>query len=391
MDWEEINRIIHKRIIELTRAQKIKITKNFSKHLAFKEVISQELIEGDRDYPSYMRCKLEDGKTYSPFYRMHYMGIAYKENSCEIFEYKAYAIGYEGLTLTQENYNPILKNMDSHLFDIENGFGRVNSPIIVLTSHVFVKDNSFYAFTYNKNRIIKREFEGKIGSIKYEDKDRILYTIKGNQIYRYKINTGKIDDHREYVGYFELEDKELYHTDEKEIESIECDPISSTDSRLKKMRAMIITFTDGTKRVLADAPKKEKTVSGYYKDIKISSYTISLSQEEKKQPENAKYKPKRDYDIEGYEAYYYIPGLLVQYETDDSKGVITITPDCTQKIKQVISEPVEEKIDYTEELNTSQEENQSPKQKAKRKAQRMPRRQVTKEYLESLDTPFDVQ
>ena len=64
------------------------------------------------------------------------MGIAYKENSCEIFEYKAYAIGYEGLTLTQENYNPILKNMDSYLFDIENRFGRVNSPRIVLTSHV---------------------------------------------------------------------------------------------------------------------------------------------------------------------------------------------------------------------------------------------------------------
>ena len=44
MEWEEIDRIIRERIIELTRAKRIVITKNFSEHLAFKEVVSQELI-----------------------------------------------------------------------------------------------------------------------------------------------------------------------------------------------------------------------------------------------------------------------------------------------------------------------------------------------------------
>lgn len=373
MNYGKIKELASDHIKEITGAKEISISKDFSERFSFKDVKCMELIPADWDSPALWNKRLEYDKTYSPFYRIHYMGIAYNENSCDFFDYKAYAIDNENLTFMKEEYQKVLGDMDSHFLDKLTNFGYVDSPKKILTLQVFIKDNSFFAISYDGNKIIKRDFEGKIGLVRFENKERILYTLKGNSIYRYKINTGEIDNHREYVGCFELENKELYYKDDKEIESIEHVipydiDFEITDGKAQRqMQVIMITFTDGTKKVLVDAPNYNKTVSNYYKSLRIHDHLIGLSKEEAKLPQNAKFKPVRfKYDEDS--VVYYIGGLVLNYENEDSFGRIIIKPDCTQEVRPYnpITNNARHLEEDTEEL-TMQQEKQKPKQKTMRK------------------------
>ena len=331
----ELNKIVSNHIAEITGAKQVSISRNYSENLTFKAVKGEELREGDMAIPSVLLGRREDGYTCTPFYRIHCMGIVYKENSCDFFEYKSFAINNNGFTYMQEKYKPILENMDRLFSDKYTKFGHRNSPTEKLTSHIFLKDNSFCVYSFNGNQIIKKEFEGKFGYVVSEDDNEIFYSFKDNKVYRYKINKGEISEYVENVGYFNLDDKTLYYTDEKEIEKIEYvrpyDPDFEADSEQYKMRVMKITFTDGTKRVLVKNHKKEETVTDYYKEITDGSRWISLSKREAQKPENAKYEQEK-FEYDGGYVAYYIPGLTFNYKDGDSEGKVIIRLDCTQEV-----------------------------------------------------------
>ena len=339
MEYKEVIKQVCEHIKKSTGAKEIEYTKDYSECLSYYDYKSVGLTNDDPSWMDGVYIKKDGEKKYTPFFRIHLMGIAYKEETCDLFDFRALAIARDKVDLLEDEYVPILKDMDEFVLEKISKTGYCDSPKSTLDLHVFKKDNSYCAYSYSTGTVIKRSFEGEYGcDVAENTRDRsAFFTFKDNNIYIYEINTGYTgyEDGRTFtLGQFDLISN-LYYTDDKKITKVESIDLFvhdfGVDEDLDGMEVTLITFEDGTQRVLAKKGKKQ-SVSDYHNQITFeTAFQVSISEEQSKEPANKRFVKRDKYDEDGIEyTFYSIPGVVFNYIDEDYAGRLFVRQNCTQ-------------------------------------------------------------
>ena len=318
---------------ELLGVKEVEIIKDFSENLVCEDK-KEIFIPGDWESSSECRV-VPDKRVDTPFYRINKICIVHGEDKVSLISYKAFAVSGNDLTFINEETNYIFEDMDAHIFKNIRTYGYWYwERKDVRELDVFLKENTLYGITYLDGKLHKIDIKGK--AVPEIISNGTFLSIEGNTVYENTVVTGKKDkygEYREYVDYMGVKTKVL-HKDKKEIEDIEILDIAYgndgwvTDAPDFSMAA-IISFVDGTKRLLLETKNGKKSTSAYFKDLKLYQAFISLSEKEfeKELPENKQsYSEVADSDI------YNIPGLTFDCTTDSLKGEFIVKNNGNMKI-----------------------------------------------------------
>ena len=327
---KDINQNVIKHIKKLVGANKVEVVKDFSMNLNYEDE-KEVYISGDWDNCASIR-RYAKQKGESPFYRINKLCIVYNDDSISLISYKSFAIDNDDITFIKDDINYIFKDMSKHIFTNGHKYGYFDGYYIREVD-AFYNDNTLYAITYLDEKLHKIDIKGKV--IIDTLGGNTFYSIQNNTIYKQSIKTGKLDkygNYREYNDYVALESN-IYYEDEKEITNIEF-----VDKRYKNdgwitaspnINALIVTFTDGTKKLIVENEQEKKATSRYFKDLKLLIAAVYIT---KKQFEQEKQENKQSWNYDGDEDYV-IPGLTFDYTTDDEQGTFIVKNNGYMKTK----------------------------------------------------------
>ena len=305
---------------ELLGASYVKIVKNFSTNLTYKKKV--EMLDPEEWNNANLIMDYRQSNELSPFYNMHYICIVEIEDKISLISYTSFMMDdNDNLSFMKENVSYIFKDMDHHVFTNGHYYDLGGwRQSYINDSDAFIKDNTLYGITYSNGIIKKKEIEGKI----YTDTKgcATFLTTQGNTLYEHEIVTGEYDTFGNYISYtniLELKSR-LLHRDTKEISDIKCvNTKYKNDGYITSppdVDAIIVSFVDGTKRLIVKNASGKKSSSRYFKNLELTEAVVMISKKEfKKEPEENKYSWNND----GC-GNYYIPGLSFNYTTDNTQG-----------------------------------------------------------------------
>ena len=315
---------------ELLGASKVCLAKDFSCRISCAD--HEEWYDyGDLD-TSQSVTLIEDKEVATPFYRINDRYIVYSGDKVSLVSYKSFAVvDGDNITFIQDDVSYIFKDMDEHIYARKREYGYMN---YIRDLDVFVKGNTLYGEIYFNDAHREGQHQIDIDGeyVANSSKDGTFLSFNGNTIYEQKITTLL---HEACVGYkFSIKlNPTVLHEDEKEIKDIELIDLSyKNDRNIAKPRfalASIITFADGTKRLLIKNDGK-KLVSRYFQDLELEKAYIHETAEdiEKRYRGGIRFEPF----VGGYDGEYY-SGLTFDCVTDSSQGVFIVKSDGHMKIK----------------------------------------------------------
>lgn len=320
-----INEKVCKHIEELFETKHMYVVKDYSEILIYKDY-QQKYSSGDWETgPHVYNAKIKE--SFSPFYRINKLCLVFdNEDKSSLVYYKAFAIDNDSVEFIKEEVSYIFKDMDIHVYDqSKKYYGQWNSEN-VRELDAFIKDDVLYAITYLDNEIHKINIKGKV--VKSTAKHKTFYSIQNNTVYLNEIVTGKVDKYGKYHQYNNYVDLKstAYHKDEKEIMDIEAVKISELDCIITdapEVSAIIVSFTDGTKRLIVRNKHSKKAFSDYFQNIELFDKSVALNEEEFKNENSENKVGWNEIDF----GRYFIPGLTFSYTTDNEAGELIVKND----------------------------------------------------------------